>query len=146
MNAINPKQVGKNINELFKYLTIAKVNDHNFTLIRAKDRTLDFHVHNDSDEAFFVLEGQMRLESRDEIVEIKTGEMCVVPKGVEHRPICTSEVLCMLIEKEDTLTPQNTGGTYKKQTGEGKEIGALEKKELPRKLRPTPNKTSFPSP
>ena len=55
----------------------------------------------------------MRLEFNNKIVDLNTGDMCVVPKGVEHRPICTSEVICMLIEAEGTLTPENTGGTYR---------------------------------
>jgi hypothetical protein len=38
------------------------MNGHNFTLIKAKDRTLDFHTHQDSDEVFFIVEGQMKLE------------------------------------------------------------------------------------
>ena len=55
----------------------------------------------------------MKIEFKGNTVELNTGEMCVVPKGVEHRPICTSEVICLLIESEGTLTPENTGGTYK---------------------------------
>ena len=57
----------------------------------------------------------MKLEFRNKIVELKSGEMCVVPKGVEHRPICYSEVTCLLIESEETLTPENTGRSYKGQ-------------------------------
>ena len=76
---------------------------------RVKDRTLDFHTHPDSDEVFFIAKGKMQLEFRDKIVDLNTGDMCVVPKGVEHRPICTTEVTCMVIEKEGTLTPENTG-------------------------------------
>jgi len=62
---------------------------------------------------FFIIDGEMQLEFRDKIVDLRAGEMCVVPKGAEHRPICTTEVICMLIEKEGTLTPENTGGTYR---------------------------------
>ncbi|MCK4790772.1 MAG: cupin domain-containing protein, partial [Desulfobacteraceae bacterium] len=65
------------------------------------------------DEVFFIVDGKMKIEFKDNTVELNTGEMCVVPKGVEHRPICTSEVICLLIESEGTLTPENTGGTYK---------------------------------
>jgi mannose-6-phosphate isomerase-like protein (cupin superfamily) len=55
----------------------------------------------------------MKLEFRDKIVHLNTGEMCVVPKGIEHRPVCETEVTAMLIEIDGTLTPENTGGTYK---------------------------------
>lgn len=113
MEVINLKETGSEISNLFQYEIIAKMNSHNFTIVRVKDRTLDFHTHPDSDEVFLIIDGQMKLEFREKTVELKTGEMCVVPKGIEHRPICTTEVTCLLIEKEDTLTPENTGGTYK---------------------------------
>jgi mannose-6-phosphate isomerase-like protein (cupin superfamily) len=113
MEVINLKTEASKIHNLFEYKTIAKMNGHNFTLIKAKDRTLDFHIHQDSDEVFFIVEGRMKLEFRDKIVDLKVGEICVVPKGTEHRPVCESEVTAMLIEIDGTLTPDNTGGTYK---------------------------------
>ncbi len=114
MEVINLKERGSQIPNLYQYEVIAKMNNHNFTLVRVKDRTLDFHVHPDSDEVFVIMEGKMKLEFRDRLLGLNIGEMCVVPKGIEHRPVCTSEVTCLLIEYEDTLTPENTGGTYGK--------------------------------
>jgi len=113
MKVINLKDKGARIPNLYQYEIIAKMNNHNFTLVRVKDRTLDFHTHPESDEVFFIADGKMKLEFTNKIVELNTGDMCVVPKGVEHRPICTTEVTCLLIESEGTLTPENTGGTYK---------------------------------
>lgn len=113
MEPINLKQVGEAIPDLFHYKTIARVNDHMFTMVRVKDRTLDFHSHPDSDEVFMIISGTMQLEFRDKIETLKQGDMIVVPKGVAHRPVCTSEVVCLLIEQTGTLTPENTGGTYK---------------------------------
>ena len=113
MDVINLKEKGAQIPKLYQYEVIARMNNHNFTLVRVKDRTLDFHTHPESDEVFLIVDGKMKLEFNNKIVELNTGQMCVVPKGVEHRPICTSEVICMLIEAEGTLTPENTGGTYK---------------------------------
>ncbi len=110
MKAINLKEAGAQIPNLYQYEAVAKMNGHSFTLVRVENRTLDFHTHPDSDEVFLVVDGEMKIEFRDQIVDLKEGEMCVVPKGIEHRPICTKEVTCLLIEKEDTLTPENTGG------------------------------------
>ncbi len=62
---------------------------------------------------FFSKANLDKTEFKDNLIELNVGEMCVVPKGTEHRPICTSEVICLLIEKEGTLTSKNTGGTYK---------------------------------
>lgn len=112
MEVINLRAEAEKIKNLFEYKTIARMNGHAFTLIRAKDRTLDFHAHQDSDEVFFIVEGQMKIEFRDRMVHLKAGEMCVVPKGCEHRPVCETEVTAMLIEIDGTLTPANTGGAY----------------------------------
>ncbi len=113
MEPINLKKIGEAIPNLYQYETFARVNDHTFTMVRVKDRTLDFHVHPDSDEVFLIVSGTMKLEYRDRIVTLNKGDMCVVPKGTEHRPVCTTEVTCLLVEQAGTLTPENTGGTYK---------------------------------
>lgn len=76
--------------------------------------SLDFHAHQDSDEVFYIVEGRMKLEFKDKMVHLNAGEMCVVPKGIEHRPVCETEVTAMLIEIDGTLTPNNTGGTDKR--------------------------------
>ncbi len=115
MKAINLKTEAADIQNLFDYKTIAKMNGHVFTLVKAKDRTLDFHTHPASDEVFFVVEGQMKLEFRDRMVHLNAGEMCVVPKGTEHRPVCESLVTVLLMEIDGTLTPDNTGGAFKQQ-------------------------------
>lgn len=112
MEAVNLKKEASKINKLFEYRTIAHMNGHNFTLIKAENRTLDFHTHGDSDEVFFIVEGRMNLEFKEKTVELTAGEMCVVPKGVEHRPVCDVPVTAMLIELDGTLTADNTGGTY----------------------------------
>ena len=113
MEVINLKDRAAQIPNLYQYEVIAKMNNHNFTLVRVEDRTLDFHKHTESDEVFLIVDGKMKLEFKDKMVELNAGEMCVVPKGVEHRPISTSEVTCLLIEAEGTLTAENTGGTYR---------------------------------
>jgi mannose-6-phosphate isomerase-like protein (cupin superfamily) len=113
VDVINLKKEAAKIDSLYDYKTIAKMNGHIFTLVKAEVRTLDFHTHPDSDEVFFIVEGKMKLEFSDKLVELKAGEMCVVPKGTNHRPVCDTAVTVMLIEVDGTLTPENTGGTYK---------------------------------
>jgi mannose-6-phosphate isomerase-like protein (cupin superfamily) len=112
MQVVNLKETGAKIPNLYQYEIIATMNDHNFTLVRVKDRILDFHTHPESDEVFYIVDGKMKLEFRDRIVGLNTGDMCVIPKGVEHRPACTSEVICLIIDSVGTLTSENTGGTY----------------------------------
>src|ERR1700750_1316780 len=65
-----------------------------------------WHKHDDTDDFFLVLRGTLDIELRDRTVTLGAGEMCVVPKGVEHRPVARDEVHLLLIEP--TGTP-NTG-------------------------------------
>lgn len=112
MEVINLKEKAHAIKKLYEYQIISKMNNHNFTLVKVENRTLDFHIHPESDEVFFIIEGKMKLEFRSKILELHEGDMIVVPRGVEHRPICESLVSCLLIELDGTLTSVNTGGAY----------------------------------
>ncbi|MEN0049013.1 MAG: cupin domain-containing protein [Bacteroidota bacterium] len=57
-----------------------------------------WHDHKEEDELFFVVKGTLVIEFRDKVVELKEGEMIIVPRGVEHRPIAKQEVWVMLFE------------------------------------------------
>lgn len=65
-----------------------------------------WHHHADADELFFVHRGRLRLELRDRVVELGPGEMFVVPRGVEHRPVAQEEAEIVMFEPANTL---NTG-------------------------------------
>ena len=62
MDAINIKAEAAKIQNLFEYMTIAKMNGHVFTLVKVKDRTLEFHTHQDSDEVFFIVDGDIQVK------------------------------------------------------------------------------------
>jgi mannose-6-phosphate isomerase-like protein (cupin superfamily) len=62
---------------------------------------------------FYIIEGSMQIEFKDEIIYLEQGDFIIVPKGTLHRPICKKLVKALLIEKMGTLTKDNTGGTYK---------------------------------
>jgi mannose-6-phosphate isomerase-like protein (cupin superfamily) len=66
----------------------------------------DWHHHENEDEMFLVVRGSFRMELRDRSVELREGEMLIVPKGVEHRPVADEECHVMLFEPVSTL---NTG-------------------------------------
>jgi mannose-6-phosphate isomerase-like protein (cupin superfamily) len=61
-----------------------------------------WHDHADEDELFLVLKGRLRMEFRDRAVEVGEGEMIIVPRGVEHRPVAEQEVHVMLFEPAST--------------------------------------------
>ena len=65
-----------------------------------------WHSHPHEDELFLVWRGCFRMEFRDRTVELGPGQMLVVPRGVEHRPVADSEVEVLLFEPASTL---NTG-------------------------------------
>lgn len=106
------KQVN-NVTALFQYLEVGHLNDHVLNLLQAENRTLDFHVHNNSDELFYVIEGSFVLEFEEGLVSLDKGDMIIVPKGMRHRPVCKELVKCLLIELDGTLNNNNTGGTYR---------------------------------
>lgn len=85
--------------------TVARMNDHDVMVVKAKDEFV-WHKHDDTDDFFLVLKGTLAIELRDGTVTLGPGEMYVVPKGVEHRPVAREEVHLLLIEP--TGTP-NTG-------------------------------------
>ena len=66
----------------------------------------DWHRHPDEDEMFLVLKGSFTMEFRDRSVEVHEGQMLVVPKGVEHRPMAEEECSVMLVEPAGLV---NTG-------------------------------------
>lgn len=98
--------------KLFEYLNVGQLNDHMLNIITSENRTLDLHVHPESDEMFYVIEGTMQMELKDRLIDLSAGDFIVIPKGTLHRPVCTTLVKCLLIEKSGTLTKENTGGTW----------------------------------
>lgn len=112
MEKVNLTEAANSYDVLYKYVKVGQLNDHMLNIIQAENRTLEFHVHDDSDEMFYVIEGKMQLEFEDRLVDLHEGDFFIVPRGIRHRPVCTALVKVLLIEKQGTLTRENTGGTY----------------------------------
>jgi len=88
---------------------ISQMNDYHFKLVKFKGDFV-WHSHDDTDEVFIALDGEMSIEFRDGKVDLKAGEMFVVPKGVEHKPLAEKECKIMLVEPAGTVNTGNTGG------------------------------------
>jgi mannose-6-phosphate isomerase-like protein (cupin superfamily) len=69
-----------------------------------------WHHHQDEDELFLVVEGELAIEFRDGRVALGEGEMLVVPRGVEHRPVAAEEVHVLLFEPASTVNTGESGG------------------------------------
>jgi mannose-6-phosphate isomerase-like protein (cupin superfamily) len=85
---------------------IAQMNNYHFKIVKFQGEFV-WHSHDDTDEVFIVLDGEMSIVFREGSVELKSGEMFVVPKGAEHRPFAKKECKAMLVEPAGTI---NTGG------------------------------------
>jgi mannose-6-phosphate isomerase-like protein (cupin superfamily) len=95
--------------ELWSPKIIAQMNDCHFKLVRLQGDFV-WHSHPDTDEAFIVLKGEMRIDFRDGTVSLKTGEMLVVPRGVQHKPFAEEQCQAMLVEPAGTVNTGDTGG------------------------------------
>ena len=102
---INLKEKLSKFSEYWSPRIIAEMNDYQFKLVKIKGDFV-WHNHDDTDEVFIVLEGEMKIEFKDSTVELKEGEMFVVPKGVEHKPYAEEECRVMLVEPRGVV---NTG-------------------------------------
>jgi mannose-6-phosphate isomerase-like protein (cupin superfamily) len=88
---------------------IAEMNDYQFKLVRIQGEFV-WHSHADTDEVFIVVDGKMRIELRDGHVDLKSGEMFVVPRGVEHKPSAQAECQLMLVEPRGVVNTGEAGG------------------------------------
>jgi mannose-6-phosphate isomerase-like protein (cupin superfamily) len=88
---------------------VAEMNDYQFKLAKLEGDFI-WHDHKKTDEAFIVLEGELRIDFRDGAVTLRAGEMFVVPKGVEHKPFAEREVKLLLIEPRGVLNTGDAGG------------------------------------
>ena len=91
--------------EHYRPRTVGTFNGHDLMVVKLKG-PFTWHSHPDTDDFFLVLKGRLRIELRDRHVELGPGEVFVVPRGIEHRPVADEEVHLLLIEP--TGTP-NTG-------------------------------------
>lgn len=103
------------INEFWSPHIAGEVNDTYIKVAKLKGE-FDWHFHENEDEMFLVVKGQLIIQLRNENeVVLNEGEFFIVPKGVEHRPVAAEEVHIMLIEPKTTL---NTGNVINERTKE----------------------------
>jgi mannose-6-phosphate isomerase-like protein (cupin superfamily) len=91
---------------------VAELNDTHVKVVKLEGEFV-WHHHDDEDELFWVVAGRLRMELRDGDVTLDPGELLVVPRGVEHRPVAEEETHVVLIEPKTTL---NTGNVRNERT------------------------------
>jgi mannose-6-phosphate isomerase-like protein (cupin superfamily) len=113
-DAINFKDKFSKFTEHWSPRVVAEMNDYQFKLVKVEGEFV-WHDHPDTDEVFIVLEGILNIEFRDGIVTLNSGEMFVIPKGVEHKPVANSECKIMIVEPKGVV---NTGDSGSELTAE----------------------------
>ena len=107
--AINLQEKLSKFSDHWSPKIIAEMNDYQFKLVKFRGDFV-WHDHRNTDEAFIVLGGEMEIEFRDGSVRLRSGEMFVVPKGVEHRTRAEEECQALLVEPCGVVNTGNAGG------------------------------------
>jgi mannose-6-phosphate isomerase-like protein (cupin superfamily) len=107
--AINLQEKFATFSDQWAPKIIARMNDYHFKLVKFEGDFI-WHCHEETDEVFLVVEGGMSIAFRDATVDLKAGELFVVPKGVEHKPYAAQECRALLVEPAGTRNTGSTGG------------------------------------
>jgi mannose-6-phosphate isomerase-like protein (cupin superfamily) len=102
---INLSEKLATFSEYWSPRTVAQINDYDVMVVKVKNQ-FEWHKHDETDDFFLVIKGKLDIELRDRTISLGPGEIYVVPKGVEHRPVAKEEVHMLLIEPAGT---PNTG-------------------------------------
>lgn len=101
-DAVSPKDIAASLLEYWSPRVVGAVDDSYVKVAKVKG-TLAWHSHENEDELFFILKGQLRIEMEQGAVDLREGEMFVVPKGLRHNPVAEHECHILLIERKSTL-------------------------------------------
>lgn len=107
MEKINVQQKLSMFSDYWSPKIVGELNGQHVKLVKLKGEFV-WHKHDDEDELFFVIKGNLKIEFRDKTITLNENEFLIVPKGVEHKPVAEEEVSVMLFEPASTL---NTGNT-----------------------------------
>jgi mannose-6-phosphate isomerase-like protein (cupin superfamily) len=109
MNRISLAEKFAGFTELWSPRLIAELNGQHVRIVKIQGEFV-WHSHAEEDELFLVVRGSCRLEFRDRAVELREGELLVVPRGVEHRPVAERECCLVLFEPATTVNTGSAGG------------------------------------
>lgn len=105
MNGINLAEKLATFTDYWQPRVVGGFNGHDLLVVKVKGEFV-WHAHEETDDFFLVLKGHLSIQLRDGEVRLGPGEVFVVPKGVEHRPVAEDEAHVLLIESRGT---PNTG-------------------------------------
>ena len=114
MKSVNLSEKFDKFSDYWAPRVIAEMNDYYFKLVKVKGEFV-WHTHDDTDETFIVLDGELIIEFRDKTITLKKSEMIVIPKSVEHKPAAREECQIMIVEPKGIM---NTGDADDQLTAE----------------------------
>ena len=107
--AVNIAEKFAQFTEQWQPKRIARLNDYDVRLARLEGEFV-WHAHDDTDEMFLVIAGELKILLRDGEVALRAGDLYVVPRGVEHKPVAERECQVLLIEPSDVVNTGTAGG------------------------------------
>jgi len=101
MDVINLKEKFNLFNDHWSPKVIGELNNQAVKIAKVQGEFV-WHDHKDEDELFFIIKGQLKIEFENETKTLNEGDMLIIPKGVQHKPIAEEEVWLMLFEPIET--------------------------------------------
>ncbi|QDV90261.1 Cupin domain protein [Phycisphaerae bacterium RAS2] len=111
MNAISIKEKLAAFSEHWSPKIVGELNGQYVKLVKFQGEYV-WHHHANEDELFLVIEGQIEIHFRDRVVTLNNGEFCIVPRGVEHKPVAAKEASVLLFEPAATRNTGNVDHDY----------------------------------
>lgn len=99
---INLQEASDKLKELWSPRVIGQLDDAYYLKIAKLEGDLAWHSHENEDEMFLVIEGNLKIEMKDRTIELGPGDLYVVPKGVMHNPIAEEVCSVLVFEKKET--------------------------------------------
>lgn len=118
INKVNPAEKLATFDETWVPKVVGELNGQLVKVVKFQGEYVRHH-HENEDELFLVLKGRMELHLRDRVVELAKGEFCIVPSGVDHKPV--AQELCHVLLFEPAST-RDTGNVSEERTIEPEDL------------------------
>jgi mannose-6-phosphate isomerase-like protein (cupin superfamily) len=109
IDVVNLTEKFSQISDLWDPKIIAQLNDYHLKIAKIQGEFV-WHSHPETDEVFLVVDGSLKIQLRDGDLHLEAGELCVLPRGVEHKPAAIQECQILMIEPAGTINTGDAGG------------------------------------
>ena len=96
--AVNIESCFEKFTETFSPKIVGELNGQHVKVVRLEGDKVPWHSHDNEDEMFFVVDGELEVQEREETITLRAGEFCIVRKGIEHRVVPHGHVKLILFE------------------------------------------------